>query len=95
MEGQSVRRGGVLAGLLLLVLLILVGSHLLSLREEIRAAEAQKVELGEKIAAMEQENAALQAALEKAGDTEYLQELARDQLGLVAPEEKVFYDVSN
>ena len=53
------------------------------------------MELGEKIAAMEQENAALQAALEKAGDTEYLQELARDQLGLVAPEEKVVYDVSN
>ena len=95
MERQSARRGGVLAGLLLLVLLVLVGSHLLSLREEIRAAEAQRAELSEKIAAMEQEKAALQAALEKAGDAEYLQELARDQLGLVIPEEKVFYDVSN
>lgn len=95
MERQKVRRSGALAGLLLLVLLVLVGSHLLSLREEIRAAEAQKAQLSEKIAAMEQENAALQAALEKAGDEEYLQELARDQLGLVAPEEKVFYDVSN
>ena len=95
MEQKKARRGGVLAGLLLLVLVALVGSHLLSLREEIRAAEIQRAELSEKIAAMEQENAALEAALEKEGDAEYLQELARDQLGLVIPEEKVFYDVSN
>lgn len=95
MEQRSVHRGRILSGILLAVLLFLVGAHLLNLREEIRAAEAEKVALAEKIAAVEQENAALEASLEKAGDEEYLQELARDQLGLVIPEEKVFYDVSN
>ena len=35
------------------------------------------------------------AALEKADDPEFLQELARDQLGYVTPGEKTFYDVSN
>ena len=35
------------------------------------------------------------SALEKADDPEFLQELARDQLGYVTPGEKTFYDVSN
>ena len=42
-----------------------------------------------------QENDALSSALEKADDPEFLQELARDQLGYVTPGEKTFYDVSN
>ena len=42
-----------------------------------------------------QENDALASALEKADDPEFLQELARDQLGYVTPGEKTFYDVSN
>ena len=63
--------GGTLPKLLLLALLLLIGAHLLNLRQEISSA------------------------LEKADDPEYLQELAREQLDMVSPGEKVFYDVSN
>ena len=45
--------------------------------------------------AAKQENDSLSSALEKADDPEYLQELAREQLDMVSPGEKVFYDVSN
>ena len=41
------------------------------------------------------DNDSLSSALEKADDPEYLQELAREQLDMVSPGEKVFYDVSN
>jgi hypothetical protein len=44
---------------------------------------------------VKQANDALASALEKADDPEFLQELARDQLGYVTPGEKSFYDVSN
>ena len=44
---------------------------------------------------VKQANDALASALEKADDPEFLQELARDQLGYVTPGEKTFYDVSN
>ena len=71
--------GGTLPKLLLLALLLLIGAHLLNLRQEISRAEAEKQT----------------SALEKADDPEYLQELAREQLDMVSPGEKVFYDVSN
>jgi len=49
----------------------------------------------ETVARQRQENRSLEAALERAEDPEYLQELARDQLGMVTPGQKDFYDVSN
>ena len=39
--------------------------------------------------------APLEAALGKANDPEYLQELAREQLNMVSPGQRDFYDVSN
>ena len=82
--------GGTLPKLLLLALLLLIGAHLLNLRQEISRAEAEKQTLSE-----QRENDSLSSALEKADDPEYLQELAREQLDMVSPGEKVFYDVSN
>ena len=62
---------------------------------KIEAAENEQSGLEEQLAAQRQENASLEAALDKADDPEYLQDLARDQLGYVTPGEKDFYDVSN
>ena len=84
--------GGALPKLLLLALLLLIGAHLLNLRQEISRAEAEKQTLFEQ---QQRENDSLSSALEKADDPEYLQELAREQLDMVSPGEKVFYDVSN
>lgn len=79
----------------ILLLLALVGVQLLRMQDRIAAAENEQAGLEEQLAAQRQENAALEAALDKANDPEYLQDLARDQLGYVTPGEKDFYDVSN
>lgn len=81
--------------LVILVLLILVSAEIVHLRSEIAEAEAQQQTLQTQLDAKMQENDALSSALEKADDPEFLQELARDQLGYVKPGEKSFYDVSN
>ncbi|MBQ5739082.1 MAG: septum formation initiator family protein [Oscillospiraceae bacterium] len=67
----------------------------MSLREKIRTAEEEQAALAAQIEQTQQDNAQLEAALEKKGDAEYLQELVRSELGMVAPGEKVFHDVSN
>ena len=95
MAAAKKRKRGVFTGLLLLTLALLLGALLLSQREQIKAAKQQEAELSAKIEQTKQENAELEAALEKKGDEEYLQELARSELGMVAPGEKVFHDVSN
>lgn len=97
-DGRTAPRkksGNTLATLLLLALILLVGSHLLTLRAEIDNAETQRQALAAQVEAQQHENESLSAALDKADDPEYLQELAREQLDMVAPGERVFYDVSN
>jgi len=95
MAAAKKRKRGVFTGLLLLTLALLLGALLLSQREQIKAAKQQEAELAAKIEQTKQENDGLEAALEKKDDEEYLQELARSELGMVAPGEKVFHDVSN
>ncbi|MBQ9459786.1 MAG: septum formation initiator family protein [Oscillospiraceae bacterium] len=65
------------------------------MRDRLADARAEQSALAESVARQEQENRSLEAALERAEDPEYLQELARDQLGMVTPGQKDFYDVSN
>ena len=94
-RARKKQKGSVFTAILLVTLALLLGAHLMSLREKIRTAEAEQAALAAQIEQTQQDNAQLEAALEKKGDAEYLQELARSELGMVAPGEKVFHDVSN
>ena len=89
------KRTSLVAALVVLIMLIVVGIQLLRMREQLIAARAERDVLAEQVAKQEQENRTLEAALERAEDPEYLQELARDELGMVSPGQKDFYDVSN
>ena len=95
MAARSKRRVSVFAVLAMLALLLAVGYQLTSTRAKLASAEAERSVLAERVARQEQENRSLEAALERAEDPEYLQQLARDQLGMVSPGQKDFYDVSH
>lgn len=83
-----------LSATLILLMLALLGWQLVSMNEQLDAARAGQTELEERVARQEQENRGLEAALERAEDPEYLQELARENLGMVTPGQKDFYDIS-
>ena len=80
---------------LVFFILCLVSLQLLRMREKLAIAEEERTALSERVARQEQENRSLEAALERAEDVQYLQSLAREQLGMVSPGQKDFYDVSN
>ena len=86
------KRTSFLTMLVIAILIALVGVQLIHLRSQIDDALTA---LQSDLDTAKQENDALASALEKADDPEFLQELARDQLGYVTPGEKTFYDVSN
>ena len=65
------------------------------MQKQIEAAQTEQTSLEQQLAAQKQENASLEAALDKADDLEYLQELARSELGYVTPGEKDFYDIAS
>ena len=95
MAGKAKRRTGAFTLVVIAILLLLVTAELLHMRRQIETAQAEQAALEAQLAAQKQENAALEGALEKADDVEYLQELARSELGYVTPGEKDFYDVSS
>lgn len=80
---------------ILLLLLVGIGWQLYRLNGQVAAAQSQKDQLSGQVSAQRQENDALTESIENGGDQEKMEEIARDELGLVGPGEKVFYDVSN
>ncbi len=95
MAARSKSQTSFFAVMFLLVVLLLVGFQLMGMRAKLAAAQSERAVLAERVARQTQENRSLEAALERAEDPEYLQQLAREQLGMVSPGEKDFYDVSN
>lgn len=92
---QGSQHTSLLAGLLVLLMLVLLGWQLMAMRDKLAGARAEQAALEANVARQTQENRSLEAALEKAEDPEYLQQLARDELGMVSPGQKDFYDISN
>ena len=94
-------RASLLTKLLVLLLLAGIGWQLFSLQGQVRAAQAEKAALAEKdalaaqVQAKQQENDALSADIAQGGTQEKMEEIARQELGLVYPGERVFYDTSN
>ena len=81
----------VFAVLLLAVLTWQLGE----LRTQVDNAELQRQQLAAQVAAKEAENTSLQASIDRGGSLEEMLRIAREELGLVAPNEKVFYDTGN
>ena len=87
--------GGMGVRILVVVLLAAIGWQLYSLRHQVAQAREDRDQLAAQVTAQQQENDALAADIAQGGTQEKMEEIARDELGLVAPGEYVFYDVSN
>ena len=88
-------RSSLLTKLLVLLLVGSIGWQLFHLQAQVRAAEAEKDALAAQVQAKQQENDALSADIAQGSTQEKMEEMAREELGLVYPGERVFYDTSN
>lgn len=86
---------GPFTGLLILVLAGTLSWQLYGLRARTKQAEAQQARLSAQIEEKRQENETLKDSIKKSGSKEEIEKIAREQLGLVSPGEKIFYDTSN
>ena len=92
MQKKQTRKKPVLPGLLLLVLLILTGVSLVRIQTQLQSARADRDAMVQRVEQQRSINAMLTADLEKAKDEDFLTDLARERLGVVTQDEKVFYD---
>ena len=88
-------KSGFFTKLIIVVLLVAMVWQWNALQEKLDAAELQRQQLAAQVAAKGAENDAIQQSIDQGGSLEEMLRIARDQLGLVAPNEKVFYDTSN
>lgn len=92
---MRVTRASLLTKIVILALLIIVAISLLELSGRMDQVQAQKEELARQVAAQTQINADLEDAIEHSDDPEWIADVARDKLGLVAPGEIIFYGIGD
>ena len=94
-EKQKRPRAGLLTKLVIVALLAAIGWQLYGLQGKVAAAQAEKERYAAQVAQTQRENDALAADIEAGVTREKIEEIARDELGLVTPKEYVFEDISN
>jgi len=92
---QKRPRAGLLTKLAILVLVVALGWKLQDLHRQVQAAQAEKENYIMQVNEQQQINDALKADIAEGVTQEKIEEIAREELGLVTPGEYVFYDTSN
>ena len=94
-EKRARIKTGFFTKVLILMLLAALGGQLSHLRGQVAQAQAEKEEYAALVAEQQQKNDQLQAGIDNGGSEEEMTRIARSELGMVDPNEKVFYDTSN
>lgn len=85
-------------GIVLVVVLLLIGVmafELIDVYGQISTAREQERQLSLQVTQQREANTSLQQDLARADDEEFIKELAREELGLAEPGERIFYDVNH
>ena len=83
------------AGLLVRILVLLLVAYMIfllwSVRQRIADTQAEITQLTGQVADQIQTNTELQNAIENRDDPSFVEDVARERLGLVSPHDKVFF----
>ena len=85
------KKVGLLVKIAFLILLAYLIITLVNVRQQIGDAHAAIETLTEQVNDQTQANTELSNAIENRNDPSYLEDVARERLGLVAPNDRVFY----
>lgn len=80
-----------LTALLLLVLLIGFGVQLYNMYGQLQAAQAEQEVYAQRLASLQETNERLERDIANSDDTELIEDIARNQLGMAKTNEKIFY----
>lgn len=85
------KKVGLLMKIVLLILLAYMIFSLVSVRQKISATNDAIQTLTDQVNDQTQTNTELSNAIENRDDPSYLEDIAREKLGLVSPNDRVFY----
>jgi len=85
-------RSKIITKIIIFALIIYAGINLIAIRGRIEAAIRERDEVKKAVAELEVSNAELEYEIENYHEPEVIAGIARSSLGLVLPDEVVFYD---
>ena len=93
MEETAVKfkRAGIFTKIIIVALLVYAVVSIISLRGRIDEAEATRASLEQQVEDQMAENESMKYDIKNSGDEDVVEDIAREKLGLVRPDEKVFY----
>ena len=83
-------KAGLLTKIVIVVLLVAIGWKVYDLHGQVQAAQVEKDAYVEQVANQQQENDAMAADIAEGPTEEKIEEIARNELGYVKPDEYVF-----
>ncbi len=89
---MKLRRAGWITGLVIAGLILYACVTLTNMRSKVNQAAKTQAELQTRVEQIQEENAALQHAIDNKDDPDTIGDIAREKLGLVMPDERIFYD---
>lgn len=93
-QKKKKKSGFRLIHLALMVVIVYVTFTFNSQRIHMNNLETEKTEIEEEIAVMEEEIEALKEEIENSDSLEFVEKVARDELGMVKPREIIYIDVN-
>ena len=89
---MKLRRINWMTALVIVGLIAYACIALMNMRTKVAAANETEAELRRQVEQIQEENAGLQYAIDNQYDPKTIEDIAREKLGLVMPDEKIFYD---
>ena len=86
------RSAGWLTAVVLAGLLAYGFITLMNMRSQVAEAAKTETQLQDQIEAIQETNASLRYAIDNQDDPDTIEDIAREKLGLVMPDERIFYD---
>ena len=88
------KRSSLVTKIVILAIIVYAGISLVSLKVQVSSAREKRDTLQGQVDTVLQNNTELQFQIDHSTDSETIEDIARDKLGLVKPGEKIFYDIS-
>lgn len=92
---MKLKRAGIITKIVIFALITYASVALINLRAQIENARAMQESLKQQVTEKETSNAELKYEIDHSDDKDTIADVARDNLNLVAPGERVFYDTGN
>lgn len=91
---MKLKKAGLITKIVILAIVAYMALSLVGMRGQVAAARTERDRMEEQVKNLSAANAAVKYEIEHNGETETIESIARDKLGLVLPGETVYYDVN-